>query len=253
MPRLRDRRIGIVGGMGPAAGHYFAQRITELAPAKQDQDHPVIIHYSNPAIADRTAHLVYGGPDPTPEIVKTIKQLDLLGVDVICIPCNTAHAPQLYSEYQKSTDTPIVHMVEETVAHIACEYQGIQRIGVLGTDGTKFATTYDRAAQKYGLTVVYPKARLQRKLMELIYTIKRRGVDSGDDVASLVDVINQCKADVYVLACTELSLLNPYLAGNGIPVVDSLEILAKRALGIKDARQTKVIDNRRHKRTITAG
>ncbi|HEY5667652.1 MAG TPA: amino acid racemase [Candidatus Saccharimonadales bacterium] len=231
MKQLRDKRIGIVGGMGPAAGHYFAQTLTSLVQAARDQDHPVIIHLSDPSIPDRTAFLTNGGKDPVPSITRAIKQLEACGADVICIPCNTAHAPQLFNRYSRYVRTPIIHMVNETVDYIAAHYPKTQRIGILGTDGTRAAGSYDIAALRHELQICHPADDMQHEVMRLIYTIKRRGVRPGDGRA-LARAANNMDVDVFVVACTELSMLTDecrkYI---DLPVVDSLEVLAQTALG----------------------
>ena len=230
--QYRPQRIGIVGGMGPAASNYLAQKITEMAPATCDQEHPFVVHISNPQIPDRTAYLVAGGDDPVPEIAKTIRQLDSIGVDIICVPCNTAHAPSLFERYRQATPTPIAHMIDEAMTTIRSLYPQARTVAVLGTDGTRFAQGYDAAAHLQGLAAVYPDELTQKGVMKLIYAIKRRGVDASD-ACTLRDLMtNVSDADVYILACTELSMLS-----GGIrtlvdaPVVDSLECLARCALG----------------------
>lgn len=47
-------RLGILGGMGPVSSLRLYQYITELTPAKKDQDHIEIIIASLPKTPDRT-------------------------------------------------------------------------------------------------------------------------------------------------------------------------------------------------------
>lgn len=234
MREYSRRRIGIVGGMGPAAGNYFAQMITRLTPAEHDQDHATVIHISNPRIPDRTAYLVGRGADPVPEIAATIRQIDAIGADIICIPCNTAHAPQLFVRYQCATTTPIANMIDEAMHTISTQYPTARSIAVLGTDGTKATHGYEYAASAYGYAVVYPAIPAQKRLMDIIYAIKRRGIQMGDSEL-LTGVTETChNADIIVLACTELSMLSSGLrARTSTPVVDSLECLAQAALGTR--------------------
>lgn len=230
MGDLRQRRIGIVGGMGPAAGHYFAQRVTELVPATKDQDHPTIIHVSNPRVPDRTAYLIADGADPVPYIMDTIGQLELLKVDVICIPCNSAHAPSLFARYAQDTATPIIHMVNETIVDIVTHHPKASMVGVLGTTGTVMAGSYHAAAAGTDLTVVAPEPSQQERLMQVIYDIKSRGCEP-EDVEALDGIARALTADVYVVACTELSMLTPHWRDRSTAaIIDSLEVLAQRAL-----------------------
>ncbi len=228
-----NRRIGIVGGMGPAAGNYFAQKITELAPATCDQEHPVVVHISNSQIPDRSAYLAGNGADPAPEIIRTIQQLDLVGIDVICVPCNTAHAPELFDRYAIVTQTPIIHMIQETMRTIRQCYPEADTAVVFGTDGTRAAKSFDAAGRSHDIQISYPDDRTQANVMKLIYAIKRRGLDPLD-VHTLEQLTAGISKDkICILGCTELSMLaNKLRAETGTRIIDSLECLAQRALNL---------------------
>ena len=58
-------KLGIVGGMGPAATVDLYDKITRATPAKIDQDHFKVVIEQNPQIPDRTKYLLHGGIDPT--------------------------------------------------------------------------------------------------------------------------------------------------------------------------------------------
>lgn len=232
MALQNSRVIGIVGGMGPAASNYFATRITALAAARSDQEHPAVIHINDPHIPDRTAYLTGNGADPAPYIRDIIVQLQQMHVDVICIPCNTAHAPRLYEQYSRGIRTPIIHMVAETASYVTQQYGHIKTVAILGTDGTRVGGAYDAAFRGYKVNAVYPKPNDQQTLMRLIYRIKQRGVQLHEDVSTLKDVLDHMQAEICIIACTELSMLYHLLREqyDHIQIVDSLEVLADQVL-----------------------
>ena len=72
---MAGKVIGIIGGMGPLATVDIFNKITVHTEAATDQEHPRVCIDSNTDIADRTAALLWGGEDPTPELVKSAKRL----------------------------------------------------------------------------------------------------------------------------------------------------------------------------------
>ena len=49
-------KVGVVGGVGPAATADFMQKIVRNTPASRDQDHFKLMVEQNPQIPDRTAN-----------------------------------------------------------------------------------------------------------------------------------------------------------------------------------------------------
>ena len=84
--------VGAVGGMGPAATAEAFRRIVAATPAQRDQDHLHVIIDSDPLIPDRTRALLHGGSDPRPRLIAAARRLEAAGAQVLCMPCNTAHA-----------------------------------------------------------------------------------------------------------------------------------------------------------------
>jgi aspartate racemase len=85
-------KVGVLGGVGPAATVDFVRKLVANTPAACDQDHIKLIVEQNPQIPDRTENLIGQGPDPTIALYATCKKLEAGDADLIAIPCNTAHA-----------------------------------------------------------------------------------------------------------------------------------------------------------------
>src|SRR5260370_37116648 len=83
--------VGVLGGMGPLATAHFLQDLTELAQGARDQDHVRSLVYCNSKILDRSDAILQRGASPLPELLASVALLERNGVDVIVIPCNTAH------------------------------------------------------------------------------------------------------------------------------------------------------------------
>ena len=226
---MKEKIIGILGGMGPEATAELFMNIIRATPAKKDQDHIRVIIDSNSKIPDRTSAIMGKGPSPLPEIVRTAENLEKAGVDFIIIPCNTAH--YFYGELSKSVRVPILNMVELTAEAIHEKFSGIRRVGLIATTGTVKSGIYHRALGKYGFEVLWPPWRLQDRVMEAIYSyIKTGRISEGKVIiGSVASELVEGGAEAVICGCTEVSLV--LKEGDiPVPVVDPLQILAKTAV-----------------------
>lgn len=73
---MREKTIGILGGMGPEATAELFYRIIKLTPAMKDQDHLKIIIYNNPKIPDRSEAIIKGTKSPLDELVQAARSLE---------------------------------------------------------------------------------------------------------------------------------------------------------------------------------
>lgn len=248
----RHFKVGVLGGVGPAATVDFMAKLVRNTPAARDQDHIKVMVEQNPQIPDRTEALLGGGDDPTLALYAACKTLEEGGADLIAIPCNTAHA--FVERIQPSLTIPIVNMLTCTADYLREAFPGVREVGVLATSGTLASRVYETALAARGFVQIAPAEVAQARLMNAIYGPcgAKAGYLSGecdDDVAAAVDDLVAQGVQVIVLGCTELPLLlrGSTLARPGRPVVrlvDPTDVLAKRcvayALGETPATQAAV-------------
>ena len=223
-------KLGIIGGMGPAATARLLSRIVELTAADRDQDHLDVTVLNRPSVPVRTAFLL-GRPDApsfVPALVDMARDLEALGCTVLAMPCNTAHA-RVEEVRERLARARIVDMPRETAAFL--HDLGCTNVGVLATDGTLAARVYQDALAEEGLAVVVPPDESQREVMGIIYD----GVKAGrpvpqEDVLGMLDAVAAAGCDGVVLGCTELSVLSTPARHRGAPVVDALDVLAWRCV-----------------------
>jgi aspartate racemase len=209
-PPQRPFKLGVVGGVGPAATVDFLQKVVRNTPARRDQDHLKILVEQNPQIPDRTEHLLGKGPDPTLALYATCRKLQAGAADLIAIPCNTAHA--FIDVIQPHLDIPIVNMLAVTVSHIHESFPALREVGLLATSGTLASGIYHRALQKQGLREIVPPPALQTQMMSAIYGPQgiKAGYTTGpcvDDIDAVINDLVSRGAKVIILGCTELPLL----------------------------------------------
>ncbi|WP_322071385.1 cysteate racemase [Paraburkholderia bannensis] len=237
-------KVGVVGGVGPAATVDFLDKIVRNTPASRDQEHIKILVEQNPQIPDRTENLIGHGADPTIALYATCKKLEEGDADIIAVPCNTAHA--FVDRIQPHLSIPIVNMLTVTAQYLRERFPTTRNIGVLATSGTIESGVYSKALESLGLKQVAPSAALQARVMDAIYG--ERGVKAGfstgrchDDIAAAVEGLVAEGVEVIVLGCTELPILLPsgkYACRNGVSVtlVDPTEVLARQCIAFaKDA------------------
>jgi aspartate racemase len=237
-PVERPFKLGVVGGVGPAATVDFLGKVVRNTPATRDQDHLRLLVEQNPQIPDRTEHLVGDGMDPTLALYATCKKLQAGEADLIAIPCNTAHA--FVEAIQSELVIPIMNMLTVTVKHIRETFPSLRKVGLLATSGTVSSGVYKRALEDHGLQEVVPSPPLQARVMNAIYGPEgvKAGFTTGasvTDVDAAIDELVSQGVEVIILGCTELPLLMPEpervtAGGKRVTLVDPTDILAKRCV-----------------------
>jgi aspartate racemase len=231
-------KLGIVGGVGPAATVDFMGKVVAHTPAGRDQEHIKMVVEQNPQIPDRTANLLYDETDPTMAMYATCKRLESAGANAIAIPCNTAHA--FVERIQAHLRVPIVNMLTETVEAIVQQYGAGKTVGLLATSGTIKSQVYHEAARLAGLHIVSPGMDYQALVMEAIYGA--RGIKAGfteglckDQLLIAAEHLCELGAEVLILGCTELPLVLKHgevfmINGHNVALIDPTTLLAIKCI-----------------------
>lgn len=235
--------IGVVGGMGPYAGLDLVKKIFDQTAASSDQEHLPVILCSLPSeIEDRTAFVLGESTDnPAWSILKVVRKLGQAGATVAGIPCNTAHAPQIFDvirdELRKGKDhIKLLHLIEEVASFIRGRFPNAKKIGLLSTIGTAKAKIYQAFLEPEGYAVVLPAEDIQvnfvhKPIYDREYGIKAKS-DPVTDIARVrlaqaIDHLLGRGVEVIVLGCTEIPLAITEKERQGIPLLDPAVILAR--------------------------
>ncbi len=200
-----EKKLGIIGGMGPKATCELLEAIINYTDAEKDQDHIDILLENDSKVPDRSAAILSGGEDPVPELVACGKRLTQAGAEILVMHCNTAH--YFYDDVAAKLSVPLFHMPRETAKEIAAA--GVKRVGILATTGTKRAGIYDKALTEEGLTPMYPEDDEQDLLMRAIYDFAKRGGGELDreGIRKMLDGLRERGAEVLLIACTEVPIV----------------------------------------------
>ncbi len=235
----RPFKVGMIGGLGPAATVDLYDKITKATPAKNDQEHIRVVVEQNPQIPDRTVCLLEGGEDPTIAMLDCARRLEADGCDAVIVPCNTAHAFVPFLERRLSI--PFINMQQTTMEEILEKLGKKARIGLLATSGTVKSGIYGKRAEELGLPIFTPDEENQKRVMNAIYGPKgaKAGFTTGEcyeDLKKAAEyLVENFDCNVLILGCTELPLIMSEsdhfpCAGKEVVMIDPTSALARKVV-----------------------
>ena len=223
----QEKRLGILGGMGPQATQIFYQWILDRTDAACDQEHIPALILSDTAMPDRTEAILSGqGESCFQRLLEDAKLLERSGCTAIAIPCNTSH--HFVPQVQEQISIPILHMPRLTVERL-CR-AGRRKVAVLATDGTLRTGIYHDACREAGIQPVTPDEGTQKLVMSIIYDEIKKGERGSREKFDRIDRFVRAQGcDGAILGCTELSVYRDY---HGLPdfYIDAMEVLAEESI-----------------------
>ena len=168
---MKEKIVGIIGGLGPEATVDLMRRVIQATPARDDQDHIRMIVDCNPKVPSRMKAILEGtGENPAPYLVTMAKDLAAWGADFLAIACNTAH---LYLDrIQEAVPIPVLNMIDLTVDRVVSENPLIRKAGLLASWTVIRPGLYESAFEKRGVALLHPSPALQDRLLAAIRRIK---------------------------------------------------------------------------------
>lgn len=214
---ISTRTVGILGGMGPAAGADFL-RLFVLACETQLRKRGVPItdqafpeHWLVQApIPDRTAALQATGTArdaPLAPMIGALARLEGLGATAVAMACNTAHAWHGPLQ-QRCPGIELLHAPREVAARLRAG--GHREAVLLATRGTYGTGLYEAALDAAGITCHRPDEAEQATLMRGIYTgVKAGDLDLAqrDFVAVATSLVRRHGRAPLIMGCTEIPLV----------------------------------------------
>lgn len=216
-------KLGIIGGMGPAATITFMKLILDYTNCQKDQDNVNMVVLNDTTIPDRTQYIFNkSNKSPLEFLKKDIKILENSECTCIVIACNTAH--YWYNELQEYTDLPIINIIS-VVAEIL-KSRLPKKVGIIATSGTIKVKLYNQ--QLENIKLFNPPADIQKSIDSLIYDkVKCNKKVSLDEVLRIINYFKSNHCDCVIFGCTELSVIKYELGMNDDYIIDALEEVAK--------------------------
>ena len=232
---MKEKIIGILGGMGPEATSDLFQKIIRNTQAIRDQDHFRVLIDNNPKIPDRTPAILDSGENPVPMMIEVAKNLKKAGADFIVIPCVSAH--YFIEELREGVSITIVSIIDEVAGVLERYVPGIKRVGLIATTGTIKADLFQDRLREIGVEVLVPFPKKQENLvMSAIYG--ESGIKAGlvslenkEKILQTSKALIEKGAQGIIGGCTEVPLVVNQ-TDIDVPFFDSLNILALSAIRI---------------------
>jgi len=223
------KQLGVLGGMGPAAGAEFYKRLIERTQVLRDQDHIPVIIWGDPTVPDRSTSLMNRDDLPWEKLKQGILGLKNAGCDHIVIPCNTAH---FWYDRMVLLGVPITHIVDSVSAELKelKIHSGV--IGIIGTKATMRLGLYQYYLSKQGWSCITPGAQdIDNYVQPAIDLIKANNIEAACNLLyHVIDNLKKYEVKAIVLGCTELPLAIRDKTFKNIPIVNSIDSLVKAVI-----------------------
>jgi aspartate racemase len=211
--------LGILGGMGPDATINFQQQLLDVTPATREQDHVTTVVSNVPKVPDRNEAILEGSQSPLSTLRDNARALERYGVDLLTMPCNTAH---YYADgIVDSVDVEFLDMIDAVAETI--DTADVDRAGLVATKTVIDVGIYREYFASSGVELVTPDDTEQ--LMDVIYAVKEGAHDeAAREFASVVSELEAEGCDALVVGCSDLSVLP---LDTMLDVYDPVRILAR--------------------------
>jgi aspartate racemase len=229
--------VGILGGMGPAAGADFVRLFVQACTQHMRRNGQSVVDQSFPEhwlaqvpVPDRTLALQdvhQGAHQPLEPMLQALGRLSALGARSVAIACNTAHAwhEQLQARFPQME---VLHMAQETA--LLLKNKGIEEAALMATQGTYRAGLYEHALALAGVKCHLPLETERQRIMQGIYQgVKADNMTLAQDCFSEVahNLIARHGAAPIILGCTEIPLgLRGSVLLDACDLIDPAQVLA---------------------------
>lgn len=202
------KKIGMIGGFGPESTlDYYHLIIETYMKETKGESYPEIIIYSMDI--NKLMKLVDNKEwDTLVEwLVNGIEVLHKGGADFAFISANTPHI--VFDRVNELSSIPLISIIESTSEYI--KYQGIKRVGLLGTKFTMESDFFQEVCKKNGIQIFVPNEKERNYIHEKLMTEIELGDFFEATKAGLLNIIKRMivdnSVDGIILGCTELPLI----------------------------------------------
>jgi aspartate racemase len=223
------KKLGVLGGMGPAATAEFYKRLVEQTPASCDQEHIPVVIWGDPTVPDRSTSLINRDDLPWTKLKQGILGLKDAGCDHIVIPCNTAH---FWYDRMNKLGVPITHIVDSVAEELKSLNIHNGTIGILGTKATMSLGLYQHYLNGKGWSCVTPSTHEMDKYVQpAIDLIKKNEIEAAHELLmGSIEKLMNWGVNAVVLGCTEIPLAIKETHYKNIPLVNSIDSLVKSSI-----------------------
>ena len=230
------KKIGLVGGIGPASTIEYYLGIIEKCHQNKGKDvYPeIVIDSVNMSLHDRA--LAEKNYDCLGDyLVSSLYNLKAAGAEIAAITANAEHIA--WDKVCHRFPLPVISIVDATISEI--RRRGFKRVLVVGTTFRLQSGLYESVLEKAGIAAILPDDEDVLLIGNIIYPNLENGIVIPEDRQKLIDLIEKYileeNADAVLLGCTELPLV--IKTGNvSVPVLNTTELhieeICRQAIGL---------------------
>jgi aspartate racemase len=231
MPCLKQKRLGIVGGIGPESTiEYYRAILAIYREYCADGPTPSIVIIS----IDVQTLLSFMASGDLGALVRylhsAVQLLAAAGADFALVAANTPHI--VFDELCAACRIPLISIVTATRDH--AKSLGLRKLGLLGTRYTMQARFYPEVFEKSGISVISPSGEEQQYIHDKYVGELLQGIFLPGTERGLISVIERMKErdaiDGVILGGTELPLILKDNEISGLPLLDTTKIHAQAAV-----------------------
>lgn len=217
------RRIGVVGGVGPAATILYYRLLLEGARARTAGREQPEIMIDSLDLNEIEGYLSRRDLDGLANrLVRSVAGLGSAGCDSVVIACNAMHLA--YDRVVPRVTVPLVDMIgsvlEETVR------RGYRSVGLLASTFVTQSGIYQKPLEERAIRCLIPGDAEQTWIMKTILSDLQEPVVPAATVARLLQSVAELRdrgAEAVILGCTDLPVAITE-ANSPIPVLDTSRI-----------------------------
>ncbi|HIW50427.1 MAG TPA: amino acid racemase [Candidatus Blautia intestinavium] len=218
------KKIGLVGGIGPASTiEYYLGIIQKSLNEQNNSVYPEIVIDSVNMLKHDVA-LENGDYSVLGEyLLSSLTNLKAAGAEIAAITANTEHI--VWDKICNNFPLPVISIVEETVKEF--KRLRFKKALIFGTESTLRSGLYEKALTANGIKAVIPSNAEISLLGKLIYPNLENGIVIPSDKEKMIALANKYiekeNVDALILGCTELPFaIKP--EDVNVPIVNTLQV-----------------------------
>lgn len=202
------KKIGLVGGIGPASTVDYYLGLIERCRAELGENvYPEIV-IDSVSLTTATDFFAQNDFDGNAQLMlKSLADLKAAGAEIAAITANTEHI--VWDKIKDFFEIPVVSIVEATAAEIL--RKGYKRVLILGTIFTMKSGLYEKPLAERGITPIVPTNEDKEKIESLFFPNLENGIVIAEDKSKMLEIVGKIarenSADAVLLGCTELPLM----------------------------------------------
>lgn len=218
------KKVGIVGGIGPASTiDYYREIVESYREINGDDNYPEIVIDSI-----NMRELIIGIEtnnfnSVANQILRSISNLEKAGAKFAAIASNSPHI--VWDLIKDKTSIPLLSIIDATCDHIV--RQNYKKVLIFATKFTMKNGLYSKALTEKNIGWILPNEEDIETLGDIIYPNLENGIVVEEDKQKMVNIagrhIEKYGADSILLGCTEIPLM---IKPNdvSVPVINTAQI-----------------------------